>query len=200
MRWDKASILARLRQLHRRGVDLSYNAMSRRHQAVLSAAAYHFSSYRAAVQKAGIDYAGVTRRPRWTRQRIIALIKQARRKEQDLHWSAVIRRRDELGKAAFASLQKRLFGSWARALHAAGLHAEEISLYRAWDRHEVTWELRARRADHAPLNSGDVQKDDPALHAAAVRYFKSYDKALRAARINPVKVRKRLRRSKRATR
>ena len=29
--------------------------------------------------------------------------------------------RKGLGKAAFASLQKRLFGTWDRALHAAGL-------------------------------------------------------------------------------
>lgn len=196
MRWDKSLILRKLRQLHRAGADLSYNAMTRRHQALLSAAAYHFSSYRAAVLKAGIDYARVTRRPRWTRQRIIALIKLARRKEQDLHWSAVVTRRDELGRAAFAALQKRLFGSWARALHAAGLHADEISLYRAWDRHEVTWELRARRAEREALNSGDVQKDDPALHAAAVRHFESFDRALRAAGISPKKVRKRRRRQR----
>lgn len=191
MRWDKASILRRIKQLHRAGADLSYNAMTRRHQALLSAAAYHFGSYRAAVLKAGIDYAMVTRRPRWTRQRIISLIKRARRSDQDLHWSAVIARGDELSKAAFASLQKRLFGSWARALHAAGLHADEIGLYRDWDKHEIAWELRARRAECLPLNSGDVQKDDPALHAAAIRYFKTYDRALRAAKIRPSTVRKR---------
>jgi hypothetical protein len=194
MRWSKPAIVKELRALHRAGADLSYNAMTRRRQPLLSAAAYHFGSYRAAIAKAGIVYADVTRRPRWTRQAIIRLLKQARRAEQDLHWSAVIRRRDELGKAAFASLQPRLFGSWARALHAAGLDADDIHLYRVWDRATVAYELRARRADDEPLNSGAVQRDDPGLHAAAIRHFGTYDKALRAARIAPARVRKRRRR------
>ena len=67
MAWSKAGIVQKLRALHKSGRDLSYNAMCRRFQAVLSAAAYHFDSYRAAVEEAGIDYAEVTRRPRWTR-------------------------------------------------------------------------------------------------------------------------------------
>lgn len=200
MKWTKQEILARLRKLHRSGVDLSYNAMTRKHQAVVSAAAYHFGSYRSAVTRAGVDYAQVTRRPKWTRQAIIRLIKQARRRDEELHWSAVVRRRDELGRAAFAALQKRLFGSWARALHAAGLDADDVGLYRTWCRHTVAWELRARRADGEPLNSGAVQQDDPALHAAAVRYFGSYDRALRGAKIDPSKVRRRRKSRRRATR
>jgi hypothetical protein len=194
MKWDKPAIVKKIKQLHRAGRDLSYNAMTRRFQPLLSAAAYHFGSYRAAVHKAGVDYGEVTRRPQWTRQRIIALIKRARRNDEDLHWSAVTQRGDELGRAAFAALQRRLFGSWARALHAAGLHADEVGLYRAWDRPTVAWELRERYRGGDPVNSGELQKDDPSLHAAAVRYFGAFDGALKAARINPNKVRRRRRR------
>src|ERR1044071_47889 len=102
MVWDKERILQKLKQLHKSKKDLSYNALCRTMQPLLSAAAYHFGSYRKAVERAGIDYANVTRRPRWTKPRIIALIKKAKRAGQDLHWSAVTKRRDELGKAAFA--------------------------------------------------------------------------------------------------
>ena len=35
-------------------------------------------------------------------------------------------------RAAFASLQPRLFGSWDRALHGAGLDADEVNRYRKW--------------------------------------------------------------------
>ncbi|MCS7033850.1 MAG: hypothetical protein NZ561_07625 [Phycisphaerae bacterium] len=191
MRWSKPAILREIRTLYRRKVDLSYHAMARQRQALVSAAAYHFGSYAMAVEKAGIDYATIRRRPWWTRQRIIARIKQARRQNLDLHWSAVVRRRDELGRCAFAALQKRLFGGWDRALHAAGLHAEEVSLYRQWDRASIAYELRARYLDGEPMNSACVQREEPALHAAAIRYFGSYDRALRAARIDPAKVRKR---------
>ena len=191
--WDKNQILQTLKKLHKEGKDLSYTQLAKRMQPLVSAAAYHFGSYRSAVEKAGIDYATVVRRPRWTRPLIIGLIKNAKRKGDDLHWSAVTKRRDDLGRAAFASLQPRLFGSWDRALSAAGLDADEVNRYRKWDKERVIWELRSRWRDHEPLNSGAIQQDDPGLHAAAVRHFSNYDEALRAARLDPERVRERRR-------
>jgi len=191
MIWDKDEVVRSLKKLHRSGVDLSYNALAKRKQSLVSAAAYHFGSYRKAVEKAGVDYAEVTRRPRWNKNAIIGLIKEARRKSEDLHWSAVTTRGDELSKAAFASLQPRLFGSWDRALHAAGLDADEVNRYRKWNRDSIVFELKQRHRDHEPLNSGAIQREDPGLHAAAVRHFSSYDGALRAAKVDPQKVRER---------
>ena len=157
MTWNKQRILQELRRLHRGGAELSYNALAKERQALVSAAAYHFGSYRAAVERAGVDYAEVVRRPRWTKQNIIQLIKQARRGGDDLHWSAVTSRRDELGRAAFASLQPRLFGGWDRALTAAGLDADDVSRYRTWDRNSIVFELKSRAQDNEPLNSGAIQ-------------------------------------------
>jgi hypothetical protein len=196
MVWTTDAILRELRRLHKAGENLSYNGLARENQALVSAAAYHFGSYRQAVEKAGIDYADVLRRPRWTKLRIIALIKQGRRRGEELHWSAVTKRRDELGKAAFASLQPRLFGRWDKALAAAGLDADDVARYRAWDKESIVYELRSRGKDNQALNSGAVQADDPGLHAAAVRHFGSHDKALLAAKIDPAKSRLRRRWSK----
>ncbi len=191
MVWNKTNILSALRKLHKSGADLSYNALAKRDQSLVSAAAYHFGSYRKAVEKGGIDYATVTRRPRWDRASIIRIIKSAKRNGEDLHWSAVTRRRDELGRAAFAALQPRLFGNWERALTASGLDADEISRYRRWDKDSIVFELRCRYREHQPLNSGSLQSEDPGLHAAAVRHFGNYDGALRAARLDPQRVRRR---------
>jgi hypothetical protein len=191
MVWDKPRIKSQLKRLHRAGANLSYNALARKSQSLVSAAAYHFGSYRKAVEKAGIDYDTVLRRPRWTKQGIITLIKNAKRRGTDLHWSAVTRRRDELGKAAFASLQPRLFGSWDRALHAAGLDADDVSQYRRWDRNTILFEMKQRALDKEPLNSGAMQSEDPGLHAAAVRHFGGYDSALRAAGVDPSSIRQR---------
>ena len=189
MKWDKPHILQALKKMYRSGESLSYSSLSKRHQSLVSAAAYHFGSYRNAVEKAGIDYSQIVQRPRWTKKRIIAVIKRAKRAGHDLHWGAVTRGRDELARAAFAAVQPRLFGRWDRALHAAGLDADDVARYRTWDRNTVAFELRLRASDHEPLSSGLLQRDDPGLHAAAVRYFGSYDKALRAARLDPSTVR-----------
>jgi hypothetical protein len=143
------------------------------------------------VQQAGVDYAEVLRRPWWTRKKIIELIKKAKRKGEDLHWSAVSRRGDLLGKGALASLQPRLFGKWSRALHAAGLDADDISRYQRWDRNTVVFELKSRAREGDVMSSGALQKQNAALHAAAVRYFRSYDAALRAARLDPQDFRQR---------
>ena len=193
MIWTRDEILKALKKLQKAGSDMSYNALAAKRQSLVSAAAYHFGSYRKAVERAGIDYATVVRRPRWTKPAIVDLIKQAKRRGDDLHWSAVTKRRDELGRAAFASLQPRLFGSWDRALTAAGLDADDVNRYRKWDREGILFELRERHKDQEPLNSGAIQKEDPGLHAAAVRHFGSYDAALRGARIDPSKVRERKR-------
>jgi len=191
MVWDKTEILQTLRKLHKQGEDLSYNSLTRRMQPLVSASAYHFGSYRIAVTQAGIDYADIARRPRWTKTGIIKLIKQAKRAGDELHWSAVCKRRDDLGRAAFAALQPRLFASWDRALHASGLDADDINQYRKWTKDTVVAELKARHRDAMPLNSGAIQQDDPSLHAAAVRHFAGYDHALRAAKLDPDKIRQR---------
>jgi hypothetical protein len=196
MTWTKTRILQELKSLHKKGRDISYNGLARTAQPLVSAAAYHFKSYRRAVELAGIDYAIVLRRPRWTRTRIIALIKDGRKRNLKLHWSAVTHRRDELGKAAFASLQKRLFGRWDRALEAAGLNPDDVSQYRRWDHGSIVAELRRRHRKAEPLSSGSVQQKNPALHAAAVRHFGDYDAALIAAKLDPQELRKRQRWSK----
>jgi hypothetical protein len=156
MVWTDTRIIRELRGLHRSGKPISYNALARTHQALLSAAAYHFGSYRRAVQQAGVEYTDVLRRPWWTRKKIIELIKNAKRKGQDLHWSAVSRRGDLLGKGALASLQPRLFGKWSRALHAAGLDADDISRYQRWDRDTVIFELKSRARDGEAMSSGAI--------------------------------------------
>ncbi|MGA2583040.1 MAG: hypothetical protein ABSG31_07160 [Tepidisphaeraceae bacterium] len=191
MVWTKSGILKELARLHQSGKEMSYNRLAKSRQSLVSAAAYHFGSYRRAVQQAGIDYAAVLRRPRWTRKNIIAIIKSARRRGDNLNWSAVIKRRDELGKAAFASLQKRLFGQWVRALQAAGVDGDDVALYRRWDRNTIAFDLRQRFQDGEEMSSGALQSDDPGLHAAALRHFSSFDAALRAARLDPEKIRRR---------
>lgn len=191
MQWNKPRLIQKIRQLYRSGEDMSYNAMCRKLQALVSASAYHFGSYRRAVQAADLDYAAIIRRPRWTRQAVIKEIKKGFRAGEDLNWSSVTKRRDELGHAAFAALQPRLFGRWDKALQAAGLDPDEISRYRHWDIPNILYELRRRKREGESLNSGALQHEDPGLHAAAVRNYKTYDDALRAAGINPAKVRQR---------
>ncbi len=191
MIWTKQRIVTELRKLAKAGASMSYLSLQKRKQPLLSAAAYHFGSYKKAIQSAGLEYDQITQRPRWTKQTIIAQIKAARRAGRDLHWSAVTAKKSELARAAYASLQPRLFGRWDRALQAAGLDADDVTQYRSWDKNTIAFELRERHRDGEAVNSGAVQKENASLHAAALRHFKGFPNALRAAGIDPARVRQR---------
>ncbi len=191
--WSKQRVISEIVRLHRKQQDLSYNRLARQNQALVSAAAYHFGSFRQAIQDAGIDYAEITRRPRWSTSRVIALIKKSKRAGEELNWGAVSRRHDELGHAAFASLQKRLFGTWNKALAAAGVDVGKVALYRHWTKVTLAGALEKLHRGGRPVSSGDLQKSDPGIHAAALRLFGSYDAALKAAKVEPAAVRRRRR-------
>ena len=54
MVWDKPRIKYELKRLYRAGTNLSYNALAKKKQSLVSAAAYHFGSYRVAVEAASL--------------------------------------------------------------------------------------------------------------------------------------------------
>ncbi len=183
MRWTPQAILDDLIRLHASGHQVSYRSLARTNRALVSAAAYHFGSFKKAVATAGIDYSAVSRRPRWSKAAVITAIKSARRSGLDLSWTSVVSAKSPLRQAAFVAVGKRMFGNWPRALQAAGVDDEEARRYAAWDKTVVVVDLKQRHADGRAMNSAAVQKGDPPLHAAAVRYFGSYNNALRAARL-----------------
>ena len=193
--WTKAAILLELRRRKKRGATLAHRALQTANRSLLTAAVAYFGSYEAALTAAGIDARLVRRRPVWTKDRIIKVIKAARKAKRDLCWSCVVKKGGPLSRAAFAAIRPTMFGSWARALQVAGVDADDYRRYRAWDRESVAFDLKQRYADDEAVNSGAVQADDPGLHAAAVRYFGSFDLALKAARLEPKKVRLRKARS-----
>lgn len=200
MRWERATILEELKRRRRRKLTLAHRALAEVNRSLLAAAVHHFGSYPAALTAAGIDAKTVRRRPLWTKDRIIRAIKAARKAKRDLCWSCVIKRGGPLSRAAFAAIRPGMFGSWARALQVAGVDADDYRRYRAWDRESVAFDLKQRYADDDAVNSGAVQAEDPGLHAAAVRYFGSFDLALRAARLKPAKVRVRAKKRSKAQR
>ena len=63
-KWRRPRIVAAITQLHQQDEDLSYTGMKQHHPYLLVAArrADTFGSWQAAVEAAGLDYAGVTRR------------------------------------------------------------------------------------------------------------------------------------------
>lgn len=110
-------------------------------------------------------------------------IRRWRREGRPLNSAAV----DRSWKALQTAGRKR-FGSWDRALEAAGLDPAKVRVTRPFDQARVVQAIRDLRKQGKPLNHNAVNDRDWSLVGAAYNYFGSWDAALRAAGIDPWKV------------
>ncbi len=191
--WSKTKIVRRIKALHKKGEDLSYNRMARRQQGLLAAANYHFGSWGEAVNAAGVDYASQVRRiPKWTKDKVVKAIKEAHRKGDDLSWTNVTKDK-KYSPLAYAAIRDSQFGSWDEALEASGLDPARVRRYDAWNEDRIIRLIKERSKGGKPLNSKAMQDEDSKLFNAALNYFGGWAKALKAAGMDPAKVYKRRR-------
>lgn len=126
-----------------------------------------------------------------TRRAVIAKIQERRELRLPLNYSSLKGRGSGLLSAA-----KRLFGSWDKAIEAAGLDPAKIrkkpmKIYTSPEL--VLAGIRKRAQANLPLNATAVfcgPHSWPSLHARAVRYFGCWDKAIEAAGFKPYETRK----------
>ncbi|MCX6358438.1 MAG: hypothetical protein NT029_01425 [Armatimonadetes bacterium] len=130
--WTDERIVARIRELHSQGVDLSWRHVSTTADPRLAAAATkgaHFGSWRAAIRAAGIEYAGVRRYRRWDEIAIVEQLRKMFAAGVELNAKAV-----EASDVALITAARRRFGSWQSALAAAGIDYGRVALRRPYAR------------------------------------------------------------------
>ncbi|GEM_PF-3803064 len=118
---------------------------------------------------------------------------------------------DLTGRELFsAAIYKGHFGSWDRALQAAGLDSMSVRKYFSWSRSRIVEAIQILYENGIPLNEGFIQHDisdrtrevlrkrfgkdvtGEALYGAATRFFNPWDQALEAAGLDPAEVRLRM--------
>ena len=190
MRWTRRRIIEEIRELHGRGEELNYAAAEENHLVLVRAAAWHFGTWRRAVERAGLDYEIASKYRRWTRERVLARIRELHTQGHDLSWRVISSEVDP--PLAAAAVRSNLgFGSWHDAVTAAGLKYDLIARYRHWTPARVVDEIRELAEQGAPLSSKLVQQNHPPLYNAAKRRFGQWDAALEAAGVDPQDVRQR---------
>lgn len=121
-KWSKEKIVETIKELKKQSVDISASNISKNHIPLFTAACSrrYFSSWSNAVKAAGIDYdqileVGKTRRrnklTKWSKDQVLDEVRKA--EAQNL----LTTYRDKL---ALYSAARREFGSWKKALEAAG--------------------------------------------------------------------------------
>jgi hypothetical protein len=133
-----------------------------------------FGTFKAAMLAAGLAYPP---HPHPNETEVIAALKKMHVEGRDLSLKAASNRRG--GSLLGPALHR--FGSWRKAVEAAGIDYATVERIREWDRDTVIAELRRRNSAGLPTGGGAVQRQDLRLWAAARRHFGSHQNAIEAA-------------------
>lgn len=183
-RWNREKIAAEIKQLANKGVRLTVKNVSREHSALYSAALRYYRSWGDAVKAAGIDYDSIKKESRreavkkitkWDRTRVMEEVKKV---PFDKLWYVY------KNNVALHSAARREFGSWRKALEAAGYDYDEVNKaagtrYTSWTREKIIKMIRELPPDR--LSYGNMTKENLLLYSAAYRRFGNWQNALRAA-------------------
>jgi hypothetical protein len=187
LRWTRKAIVAEIKRLHAEGAELNYATAEEDHLNLVRAAAWHFGTWRRAVEAAGIEYDSISKYQRWSRERIVARIRELHSEGADLNWRAVSTEIDP--PLAAAALRPNGFQNWRDAIRASGLDINGVARYQAWDEERVIKDIKALHRARLPLSSKAVQLSNQPLFCAARRRFGSWDEALAAAGLSAPDIR-----------
>jgi len=177
--WSRDAVIREIRNLHSQGVTLNSGYIARTNPGLAYAGRKYLGSWEAAVQAAGFDYSEIRIKNRWNRDRIAAQIRELRQQGRPLNVSAAEREYGGLVGAAIS-----YFGSWGKAIEAAGLVYSDVKLQKEWSKREIVKEIRRLHAQGFDLSKTiPVREKYRILHAASVRYFGSWAEAMKAARL-----------------
>ena len=181
--WSRERLMARILELHVLGVDLSPTSIQIVDSALFSSARSrsHFGSWRRAIEECGLDYECIKRvQRRWSHESILqAICAQHQAGENLLHPDFKTRQRS----LYLAACAHRYFGSWRRAVSAAGLDHETMRESRFWTRARIERTIRELNERGDNLSWSSVEKQCPGIYRAARRAenFGSWQGALFAA-------------------
>lgn len=176
-KWTPEKVIAGLREFYRRAnkePGQPTPVLERDNPPLIGGARRVFGSLKAAMQAAGLPYPP---RPQLNEERILEELRRMHAEGRDLSLAAVKDR--HAGSLLGPALHR--FGSWRKAIEAAGIDYSEVSRVREWNRDRVVEALRRRHDSGRGMGGGAIQKEDLSLWAACNRYFGSYQEAAETA-------------------
>lgn len=185
--WTREKLVETIRDLADQGVDLSPTSIQKTHSALFSSARSrsHFGNWRDAIEAAGLDYDDIKRiKQKWSREEILQQIRAHQAQGHDLLNPAFKIKHRNLYLAACAH---RYFGSWRRAIQAAGLDHETMRETRVWTKERIRRTIQEMALQGEPLGWAYVEEHCPGIYRAARRKenFGSWHNALIQSGVRP---------------
>lgn len=182
-KWSQEKVVGTILKLSEAGKPLYAHHILHNYGTLYTAAGNYFGSWRQAIKAAGLDYTKIRRKlaKKWTRELVLEEIKRRRAEGLPLNeWEA---------GSYLTSPARRLFGSWQKAINAAGLTYGEIKKGSNrkkgwWTPNRVLMRIRQLEKQGVRLNSKNMHQHHAALLDGGKRFFGSWYQALRAADID----------------
>lgn len=180
--WNPERIIQAIQKRHENHLKLNAQAVSLEDSRLLAAGRRLFGAWNNALSAAGIPPDSVrpqvVRRPRgtWSRDVIITEIKRhaAGTHHLNAHYMHQV-------DNALISAATYYFGSWTRALEAAGIDAQAVRRNQARDPQQILGEIQDSARTTNSLRDFEVREHNRALYGAAQKYFGSWHQAVREA-------------------
>lgn len=180
--WSRDEVVREIRRLAVQGSELNSGHVARTLPALAYAARKYLGGWEEAITAAGLDYSQIRRKNLWDRTSVVERIRELTASGARLNVSAAEQNHRGLVGAGIAH-----FGSWRRAIKAAGLDYRKVKRQQEWSKTRIVSEIGKLHRQGMKLDTTtEVRKHRRALHAAAVRYFGSWAEALRAARMGRI--------------
>jgi hypothetical protein len=176
-RWNRDRVLDRIAKLQAKGEQLNPVYVAHKDAGLLRAARKYVGGWEAAIKAAGLDYSRIGRRNFRSRAGIVEEIRAYKKAGRPLNIGYA-----EKSYGGLTGAANSYFGSWRKAIEAAGFDYAAIKRQREWSREIVVRELKRMRREGVNLSTTiETRKKNRNLHVATIRYFGSWRAALKSA-------------------
>ena len=193
--WTAERVASEIRELRASGINPSQSYVVKHRADLYGAAQRYCGGFRSALISAGEDpktvaaesrAKSISARTKWTREAILAVIQERHAAGEPINALAV----KQAGLGGFYRAACRSFGSYKKAVEAAGIeYAEVRKITPEWSRDAVVKAISELAAAGRDLNVSAAQHFQSSLVTAAYKLFGSWDAALRAAGQDPKAIR-----------
>jgi hypothetical protein len=179
-KWTREQIVREILRREAEALPLTPSSEQGVESSLYLAAARIFGCWRNAVMAAGVSPQKACAHDQWAPARILSIIRDLSRRRRPLNREEVKQRYGQLVAAA-----RRRFGSWTKAVVAAGVDPAKLRRVVPWSRDRVLEAILMRALKNEPLGARSVQPRS--LADAGARIFGSWGAALASAGLDPTR-------------
>mgnify|MGYP001305253771 CR=1 FL=1 len=186
--WTKEKVIERIHARKAEGKRINYQAVVNDEEKLAGAARRLFGSWNKALEAAGFDPEKEreprTSRQKWSKTKIVDAIRELHERGEELSAHHVQKINSALVAAAYD-----YFGSWGKAVQAAGFDYADIKKTGEWTPEKIVERLRELHSRGAQINYQNLSVYDPPLCGAIITHYGSWENAVRAAGLDPDEIR-----------